>query len=109
MEQVCKHLATVIEEGGDKRPTITARWRTDMRRLFDIDGITPDQAITAINWAHANDFWQAHILSPGKLRAKYETLRRQARAAQRKRAPQGPSTASRDLTDEEIPNALKFG
>ncbi|MBQ1164300.1 hypothetical protein KBZ21_40615, partial [Streptomyces sp. A73] len=40
------------------------------------DGITPDQAIAAIDWALANDFWQAHILSPAKLRAKYETLRR---------------------------------
>ena len=107
VEQVCKHLATVIEEGGDKRPTITARWRTDMRRLFDIDGITPDQAITAINWAHANDFWQAHILSPAKLRAKYPTLRRQAAAEQAQRAPQGAPTASHD--DEGNPDDLRFG
>jgi hypothetical protein len=111
VEQVCKYLATVIEEGGDKRPPITAKWRTDMRRLFDIDGITPDQAITAINWAHANDFWQAHILSPAKLRAKYATLRRQAAAEQGKRTPQGPPTAPRDtesMTEEEKKRALQF-
>lgn len=111
VEQVCKHLATVIENGGDKRPHITAKWRTDMRRLFDIDGITPDQAMTAVDWAHANEFWQAHILSPAKLREKYPTLRRQALAEQRKRAPQGPQTAphdTSDMTEEEKKNALKF-
>ena len=109
IERVCHHLAVVIEKGGTKKPRISKTWRNDVRLLLDVDGVTADQAVAAIDWAHADDFWQAHILSPGKLRAKYETLRRQARAAQRKRAPQGPSTASRDLTDEEIPNALKFG
>ncbi|MFC8983874.1 hypothetical protein [Streptomyces sp. NPDC057115] len=111
VEQVCKHLATVIENGGDKRPRITAKWRTDMRRLFDIDGITPDQAITAIDWAHANDFWQAHILSPAKLREKYPTLRRQAAAERAKRAPQGPQTAPHDtntMTAEEKKNVLRI-
>ena len=111
VEQVCKYLATVIENGGDKRPPITAKWRTDMRRLFDIDGITPDQAVTAIDWAHANDFWQAHILSPAKLRAKYTTLRRQAAAERAQRAPQGPPTAPHDthsMTEEEKKNALRI-
>ena len=109
VEQVCKHLATVIENGGDKRPRITAKWRTDMRRLFDVDGITPDQATTAIDWAHANSFWQAHILSPAKLRDKYATLRRQAAAERGQGAPQGPPTAPRDMTEEEKKRALKFG
>jgi hypothetical protein len=108
VERVCKHLATVIENGGDKRPRVTAKWRTDMRRLLDIDGITPDQAIAAIDWAHASDFWQAHILSPIKLREKYPTLRRQALAEQRKSAPAGPPTAPRTMTDEEKKRALQF-
>jgi len=109
VERVCKHLASVIEKGGDKRPRITAKWRTDMRRLIDIDGISPDQAIAAIDWAHASDFWNAHILSPAKLRDKFPTLRRQA-AAERGRAPQaGPPTAPREMTDEEKKRALKFG
>ncbi|MEE1819340.1 hypothetical protein PUR59_30540 [Streptomyces sp. SP18ES09] len=109
VERVCRHLATVIEKGGDKRPTITKTWRTDMRRLIDLDGITPDQAITAIDWAHANDFWQAHILSPAKLRAKFPTLRRQAASEQRRSQSAGPQTADRNMTDEEIRNASSFG
>lgn len=112
VERVCRHLAAVIEKGGSKKPTITKKWRNDIRLLIDKDGITPDQAITAIDWAHANDFWQAHILSPAKLRAKYETLRRQAIAEQRKNRPAGPQTAPHDTSDmtaEEKKRALKFG
>ncbi|MDH6448247.1 hypothetical protein M2155_000655 [Streptomyces sp. SAI-119] len=108
VERVCKHLATVIEKGGTKRPPVTRKWRNDIRLLIDKDGITPDQAIAAIDWAHASDFWQAHILSPAKLRAKYETLRRQATAEQRKNRPAGPPTAPRDIPEEEIPDALEF-
>ncbi|WP_159041451.1 hypothetical protein [Streptomyces sp. WM4235] len=106
VERVCKHLATVIEKGGDKRPRITDKWRTDMRRLLDLDGVTPDRAIAAIDWAHANKFWNAHILSPAKLREKYPTLRRQAIAERSQGA--GPQTTERNLTDEEIESASHF-
>jgi len=112
VERVCEHLAAVIEKGGGKKQRISKTWRNDVRLLLDVDGVTVDQAIAAIDWAHADDFWNAHILSPGKLRAKYETLRRQAMAAQRKRAPQGPSTAPRDtesMTEEEKARVLRIG
>lgn len=107
VERVCRHLAAVIEKGGSKKPAITKKWRTDIRLLIDKDGITPEQAVAAIDWAHASDFWQAHILSPAKLRAKYDTLRRQALTEQRKNRPAGPPTASHD--DEENPDDLRFG
>jgi hypothetical protein len=109
VERVCRHLASVIEKGGDKRPRITAKWRTDMRRLIDIDGINPDQAIAAIDWAHASDFWNAHILSPAKLREKFPTLRRQAANERNRGAAAGPQTAPRQMTEEEKPSALEFG
>jgi hypothetical protein len=109
VERVCEHLAVVIEKGGTKKPRITKTWRNDVRLLLDVDGVTVEQAIAAIDWAHADDFWNAHILSPGKLRAKYETLRRQATSAQRKQRPAGPSTAPREIPQEEITDALRFG
>ncbi|MFF5473386.1 hypothetical protein [Streptomyces achromogenes] len=108
VERVCRHLAAVMEKGGSKRPRITDRWRNDVRLLIDKDGVTVDQAIAAIDWAHANDFWQAHILSPAKLRQKYDTLRRQAAAEQRKHKPAGPATAPREMTPEEVQDALRF-
>lgn len=109
VERVCQHLAAVIEKGGGKKPRITKTWRNDVRLLLDVDDVTPEQAVAAIDWAHGDDFWQAHILSPGKLRAKYETLRRQAQAQQRKQRPAGPATAPRDMSEEEKKRALKFG
>lgn len=84
VEAVCTHLADVLEATGSKRPTVTAKWRDTTRKLIDIDGITSEQAIRAIDWAHGDDFWQAHILTPMKLREKYDTLRRQAAAKQRR-------------------------
>ncbi|MFF0588496.1 hypothetical protein ACFYWD_21265 [Streptomyces sp. NPDC003781] len=111
VERVCEHLAAVIEKGGGKKQRISKTWRNDVRLLIDVDGVTPEQAIAAIDWAHADDFWNAHILSPGKLRAKYETLRRQAASQQRKRAPQGPPTAPHDtssMTAEEKQSVLQF-
>jgi hypothetical protein len=89
VERVCRHLADVLEKSGSKKPGINKTWRNDVRLLLDRDGVTVDQAIAAIDWAHADSFWQAHILSPAKLRAKYETLRRQA--AGQRRPPTGPN------------------
>ncbi len=109
VERVCRHLAAVLEKGGSKKPRITDRWRNDIRLLIDKDGITPEQAVAAIDWAHSNDFWQAHILSPAKLRQKYDTLRRQAGAEQRSGRLAGPSTAPREMTPEEVQDALRFG
>jgi hypothetical protein len=89
VERVCRHLAEVLEKSGSNRPSITKAWRNDTRLMLDRDGVTVEEAISAIDWAHANNFWQAHILSPAKLRAKYETLRRQA--AGERRQPSGPT------------------
>lgn len=111
VEAVCKHLADCIEKTGGKRPRITAKWRNDTRLLLDRDEISQDQAIAAIDWALGHHFWQAVILSPLKLREKYEQMRRQATGEQRKRngSAGGPQTAPSDLTDQELQSALEFG
>lgn len=101
VERVCKHFATRLEDTGSKRPTITTKWRNDIRLLLDKDGVTPEQAIAAIDWAQADDFWQAHILSPAKLRQKYETLRRQATSRQLKAVPGGAQPYS-NPTDNSV-------
>jgi hypothetical protein len=77
VEVICQHLADVLVETGSKRPTINADWRRGAQLLLK-DGVTVERAKVAIDWAHADDFWQAHILTPMKLREKYDTLRRQA-------------------------------
>jgi hypothetical protein len=81
-DRICRHIIAALVASGSKRPNITQRWRTAARLLIDDDDITPDKACAAFDWAQANPFWQAHILSPVKLREKYDTLRRQAIAEQ---------------------------
>jgi hypothetical protein len=103
IEAVCKHLADRLEKSGSKRPRVSAKWRNDTRLLLDRDGITPEQAIAAIDWALADDFWQAHILSPLKLRQKYDQMRRQATAEQRKR--NGSAGAPRSDAPKPDPRA----
>lgn len=75
VEALCAHLADRIEANGSKRPRITAAWRTSARLLLDLDGRTPEQVRTAIDWCQADEFWRSNILSMPKLREKYDQLR----------------------------------
>ena len=75
VERVCRHLADAVEANGSKRPHVSERWRTEARRLIDLDGRTPDQIIRAIDWCQSDAFWRANVLSMPKLREKYDQLR----------------------------------
>lgn len=80
-------LADKIAENGSKRPTVTEAWVTDMSRLMKIDGRTFDQIKSAIEWCQDDTFWRSNILSPGKLRKQYDSLR--LRAMGQKSKPKG--------------------
>lgn len=84
VERICEHLADRIEANGSKRPTITKGWRDDIRLMLDKDGRSEAEAMAAINWCQNDDFWRANILSPTKLRAKFDQMRLQAEAQQKK-------------------------
>lgn len=98
VERICRHLAERMIANGCKPPTITHRWRDAARLLLDRDGRTEDQVIRAIDWATADEFWKANILSVPTLRAKYEQLRL---AAERKR--QANSRASPSAPPSNAP------
>jgi hypothetical protein len=90
--RICAHLADRIEANGSKRPTVTARWRTEARLLLDRDGRTVDQVLRAIDWCQNDPFWRSNVLSMPKLRERYDQLRL---AATRPEVRAGPGT---DLT-----------
>lgn len=97
VEQICTHLADQIEANGSKRPTITAKWRTEARLLIDKDGRTVEQIIRAIDWCQNDPFWHSNILSIPKLREKYDVLRLQATRV--RGSPNGkPSTTDARVT-----------
>lgn len=66
------------KNGVTKLPKRSKTNRDAIRLMLDRDGRTTDDVAGAIRWAQANEFWRGNILSPSKLREKYETLRAQA-------------------------------
>jgi hypothetical protein len=74
---------------GCKSPNITEKWVHDMEKIIRLDGRTYQQVDACIRWSQQNDFWKANILSPGKLRAKYDTMRLQAQREKQQNEPRG--------------------
>lgn len=79
--RLCGLLAELMVGNGCKPPTITATWVLDMDRMLRLDERTVSQVENAIRWCQADPFWRANILSPRKLREKYEQLRLAAMAS----------------------------
>jgi len=75
---LCRLLADLIEANGSIRPKITRTWLRDMDRLMRLDGRTPEQVESAIRWCQQDEFWRANVLSPSKLRTRYDQMRLQA-------------------------------
>lgn len=83
VERICTHLAEQVEATGSKRPTITARWRTEARLMLDRDGRTEEQVHACIRWLFTSThpdalFWRPNVRAIPKLRAEYDRLRQLA-------------------------------
>lgn len=77
-EPLANLLADLIEGNGSKRPNVTATWIQEIDRMIRLDGRAPADIAGAIHWSQRSTFWRANILSPKKLRDKFDTLRLQA-------------------------------
>jgi len=55
-------------------PECLRRWAYDIDLMIRIDNRSPDEIRELIDWSHRDSFWKANILSPGKLREKWDTL-----------------------------------
>lgn len=93
-------LADLIEANGSRRPTVTKGWIAEMDRMMRLDGRTLAETEGAIRWCQSHSFWKANILSPTKLRAKFDTMRLQAEHERRNRAPRGFSGIADFLREE---------
>lgn len=60
-----------------KVPNDLNRWADDFRKLHELDKRTKQEIKDVIDWATSDSFWQANILSPGKLRKQFDTLQAQ--------------------------------
>lgn len=99
-ESLANYLADCIELNGSKRPTVSDAWIKDIRLLIERDGRTPEQVQKAIDWSSNNGFWRSNILSPNKLRQKYDQLRLNAESENRSKQPKGLDTL-RIMHEEE--------
>lgn len=76
-------LAELIVANGSKRPVTNEKWYSDIEKLHRIDGRSYEQIEAAIRWCQDDSFWKGNILSPGKLRKQYDTMRLQAQRTQK--------------------------
>ncbi len=70
-----------------------AAWANDIRLMRGALEATHHDICETFKWANADHFWQTNILSPAKLRAKWDTLRAQMSQPGRNRqtVPQQPA------------------
>lgn len=73
--RLCDLFADLMVANGCKRPRITNTWVADMDRILRLDGREAANVEKAIRWVHADEFWRANVLSPSKLREKYDQLK----------------------------------
>ncbi len=59
--------------GGSEKRSLTS-WANTIRLMREQDEREPDHIRRLFEWATQNDFWQANILSPAKLRKQWKTL-----------------------------------
>ncbi len=58
---------------GFKQPNLD-RWANKIRLMRERDNRVPEDIRAVFEWANADSFWQSNILSPAKLREKFDQL-----------------------------------
>lgn len=53
---------------------ILEKWADEFRKMHKIDNRSYNEITDLISWANSDPFWQSNILSPSKLRAKFDDL-----------------------------------
>ena len=56
-----------------KQPNLD-QWASEVRLMREVDERTHEDIRDVFAWANSDDFWQTNILSPKKLRAKFDDL-----------------------------------
>ena len=93
IEALLDQLDQQIEANGNRKPNRNKKNHDAMRLLLDRDGYTPEQVSYIIDWAQANNFWQANVLSAAKLREKFTQLVAQARRDSKRKPTKAEETA----------------
>jgi len=76
-ERMAGHVDSLAGEPGKR--SLDA-WANEIRLMRERDGHTPEQIRWLMDWSAADSFWQRNVLSPAKLREKWQQLVIQAKA-----------------------------
>ncbi|WP_182928684.1 replication protein [Klebsiella sp. WP3-W18-ESBL-02] len=94
-QQCAEWLVVLVEKVKPflKKP-IMASWANDVRLMRELDGHSHREICELFLWASKDAFWHSNILSPAKLRAKWDTL-----SLQRDAGATRATTGSRQAID----------
>lgn len=67
-------------------------WADDFRKIYELDKRSKEDIKAVIDWVTIHSFWQSNILSPKKLREKFDTLQAQMTNEQSGKVKQFPRT-----------------
>lgn len=88
-KELAEYLAYRITQNGSKPPTVTNSWINDIRLMIERDNRTIQDIRQMIDWCQDDAFWRSNILSPSKLRAKFDQLRLNAEKQFIRKVPVG--------------------
>ena len=90
----CKRFLATLRQLNPQHsePRNWERWCRDVRLMRETDGHSREQIADMMRWVSADPFWQANILSPGKLRQKWDQLAARRAADALKASGQGAVT-----------------
>lgn len=77
---VAKEMADILQLR--KAPNLD-KWADAVRLMVERDGLTCGEVMTMFKATQVDDFWSSNILSPGKLREKWDRLERQLKPTRR--------------------------
>ncbi|WP_237584668.1 replication protein [Proteus sp. G2665] len=79
-------------------------WANDIRLMRQLDGHTHQDICRMFKWANRDSFWCSNVLSPAKLREKWDTLTIQSQQPNRGKRPVDPEPAQSWNTREAWEN-----
>lgn len=85
---------------GHKEPNLN-RWANTIRLMRERDGRTLSEIIDLWQWANKNSFWCSNILSPDKLRAKWDQLTLQQKRGTQNAKPSKLQIAAAAIRDAD--------
>lgn len=75
VDQLCEALAAHRIRLKCKPPTISQEWRTEARRLLDLDKRPLAEALAVLDWCQHDGFWSTNVESMPTFRRQYDKLR----------------------------------